>query len=289
MTHDQVRQLVRRINPIPNPSVLETVDVPVPAFERSMDMQVDDRPMAEERRDRRWRGPMIGIAAAAVVLMVGVIYIYTGRDPVAAPAPNAVALPGAFEPIAAGAYFVDTDGNEETTTRGTFVIEEDGWQSLEAGALKETPESGVDGVDSGRYVSLFVVEVAQVWETPCDGGTPVPAGTSAKALGDQFAAMPEFSTREGLAPISAFGHDGYHLAVEVPAGCNTGEQTVWSGGAWGERFYQAEGQVVEYWFLDVDGTTVMVEANRPPETGEDFVTELNADLDAVLDTLVITP
>jgi hypothetical protein len=284
MTHDQVRQLVRRINPIPDPSVLETVDVPVPIFERSMDMEVDDRPVAEERRDRRWRGPLIGIAAAAVVLSVGVIYTYTNRDPVAAPAPNATELPGEFQPIVPGAYFADTDGNEETATRGTFIIEGTGWQSLVAGALKDTPE----GVDNGLYVSLMVVEVDRMWEAPCDGGASAPPGTTAKALGDQFAAMPEFITREGLTPVSAFGRDGYHLVLEVPGGCNSGEQMVWEGPTWG-RNYQAEGQIVEYWFLDVEGTTVMVEATRSPESSEEIAMELAADLDTLLETLVVTP
>ena len=286
MTHDQVRQLVRRINPIPDPSVLETVDVPVPAFERSKDMQVDDRPVAKQRRDRRWRGPMIGIAAAAVVLIVGVIYTYTNtnREPVAAPAPNAMALPGEFQPIAPGAYFADTDGNEETATRGTFVIEGSGWQSLGAGTLRDTPE----GVDNGLYVGMMVVEVDQVWEAPCDGGASAPAGTTAEDLGSQFAAMPEFITREALTPVSAFGHNGYHLVLEVPGGCNTGEQMVWEGPTWG-RNYQAEGQILEYWFLDVDGTTVMVEATRPPESSEEIVTELTSDLDTLVETLVITP
>ena len=69
-------------------------------------MQVDDRPLADERRDRGWRGPLIGIAAAAVVVIVGVIYIYTDRDPVAAPAPNATELQGEFRPVAPGAYYV---------------------------------------------------------------------------------------------------------------------------------------------------------------------------------------
>lgn len=284
MTHDQVRELVRRINPIPNPNVLETVDVPVPVLERSMDMQVDDRQMAKEHRSNRWRGPLIGIAAAAVVLIVGVIYIYTNRDPVAAPAPNATELPGEFQPIAPGAYFVDTDGNEETTTRGTFVLEGSGWGSLRAGASKDTP----DGVDNGLYVSLMVVEVDRVWEAPCGGGASAPPGTTAKALGDQFAAMPEFITREGLTPASAFGRDGYHLILEVPGGCTQG-LNVWTSPVWGDRNYQAEGQIVEYWFLDVEGTTVMVEATRPPESSEEDVTELAAALDTVLDTLVITP
>lgn len=288
MTHDKVRELVRRINPIPNPNVLETVGVPVPGLERSVDMQVDDRQMAQEHRSNRWRGPLIGIAAAAVVLIVGVVYIYTNRDPVAAPAPNATELPGEFQPIAPGAYFVDTDGNEETATRGTFVIEGSGWwQSLGAGALREAPAGSVD---SGLYVALMVVEVDQVWEAPCEGGASAPAGTTAKALGDQFAAMPEFITREGLAPVSAFGRDGYHLVLEVPGGCTDGESAnVWTGGVWGERNYQAEGQIVEYWFLDVEGTTVMVEATRPPESSEEIVTELSAALDTLLETLVITP
>jgi len=250
-------------------------------------MQVDERPVAGQRRDRRGRGPMIGVAAAAVVLIVGVIYTYTNtnREPVAAPAPSAIELPGEFQPIVPGAYFADTDGNEETATRGTFVIEGSGWQSLEAGVLRDTPE----GVDNGLYVGLMVVEVDKVWEAPCDGGASAPAGTTAKTLGDQFAAMPEFVTREALTPVSAFGHDGYHLGLSVPGGCTDGE-TVWTGGAWGERNYQAEGQIVEYWFLDVDGTTVMVEATRPPESiEEDVAAELVADLDTLLDTLVITP
>jgi len=284
MTHDQVRRLVGRINPIPDPSVLETVDVPVPVFERIKNMQVDDRPVAEQRRDRRWRGPMIGIAAAAVVLMVGVIYIYTGRDPVAAPAPNAAGLPATFESVAPGAYFADTDGDEETATRGTFVVDGSGWESLGAGILRDTPE----GVDNGLYVGLMVVEVDRVWEAPCDGGASAPPGTTAKALGDQFAAMPEFITLEALTQVSAFGHDGYHLVLEVPGGCADGE-TVWTGGAFGDRHYQAEGQIVEYWFLDVKGTTVMVEATRPPQSSEEIVTELAAALDALVDTLVVTP
>lgn len=282
MTHDQVRQLVRRINPVPDPSALESVEVSVPVLERRTEMQVDERPLAEERGDSRWRGPLIGIAAAVAVLLGGGIFLLTNDDmPVATPAPNATELPGGFQPIAAGAYFADTDGNEETATRGTFVIEGSGWESLEAGAWKV----GSEGGDDAPYVSLFVVEVDQVWEAPCDGGASAPAGTTAKALGDQFAAMPEFISREGLAPVSAFGRDGYHLMLEVPGGCTDDEQNVWSGGLWGERYYQAEGQIVEYWFLDVEGTTVMVEANSFPESSDEDVAELRA----VLDTLVITP
>lgn len=142
-----------------------------------------------------------------------------------------------------------------------------------------------EGGENDPYVSLLVVEVDRVWEAPCDGGVSAPAGTTAKALGDQFAAMPDFITREGLTPVSAFGRDGYHLVLEVPGGCTGGSSSVWTSPVWGERYYEAEGQIVEYWFLDVEGTTVMVEANRVPESSEEDVAELRA----ALDSLVITP
>jgi hypothetical protein len=222
---------------------------------------------------------------AAAILVAGATYFLTNDDPpVATPAPNAIELLGEFQPAIPGAYYADTDGNDETATRGTFVIDGDGWASLEAGVMKEG-----DSVDNGAYVSMFVVEVDAVWEAPCEGGTPVRPGATAEALGDQFAAMPGFVTLEGLAPVSAFGRDGYHLVLQVPGGCTTDTSYIWSSPVWGERLYQEEGQIVEYWFLDVEGTTVMVEATRPPDSDEEIVTELNADLDTVLDTLVITP
>jgi hypothetical protein len=288
MTHDQIREMVRRVNPIPDPNLLETVDAPVLMTERRMDMQTDSRRVTGESAQSRSRGLLIGVAAAAVIFIGGAIFLLTNDGPpVAAPAPNATSLPdGDFPALEPGAYYADTDGEVETLTRGTFVIDDGGWLSLLAGAMREGPT----GVGNGLYVSLFVTELDGVWETPCEGGAPVPAGATAEAMGDQFAAMPGFITREGLTPVSAFGRDGYHLVLEVPGSCVGGEiRNVWTSPVWGERNYQEEGQIVDYWFLDVDGTTVLVEATRPPESSNETATELAADLDGVLDTLVITP
>ena len=114
-----------------------------------------------------------------------------------------------------------------------------------------------------------------------------PAGTSAKALADQFAAMSGVITREALTPVSAFGHDGYHLVFEVPGDCPDDRPGGWSSPAFfvTDRTY-GDGNIVEYWFLDVEGNPVMVEATQwssPPNE------EAEAELRAVLDTLVITP
>ena len=82
--------------------------------------------------------------------------------------------------------------------------------------------------------------------------------------------------------MTAFGHEGYYLIHEVPAGCDA-EGILWTGAYYPGRNYHAEG--VEYWFLDVEGTPVMVEASWFPSSPEEDVAELRA----VLDTLVITP
>jgi hypothetical protein len=281
MTHDQIDRMVRKANPVRDPNTLGSVDVPVltTPLERRAEMQIDERPGTEVPADRnRRRGPLVGIAAAAVILIAGLIFVLT-RDntPVAEPAPNATAIsPEEMDtPLAPGAYFVDTDGDEESSLGGTFVIEGAGWSSIGAGARK------VFGED---YVSLMIVEVDQVWSPACEAPAPIAAGTTADALANQFAAN-GLTIQDALAPVKAFGHDGHHLVVEMPAGCTGEPFFVWEGPTFG-RFYQTPGQVVEYWFVDVEDTPVMVEASWfPGSSPEEDVTELRE----VLDTLVITP
>jgi len=281
MTHDQIREMVRRVNPIPDPSMLEIVDVPVltTPLERRTEKQIDDKPGTEVQADRnRRRGPLVGIAAAAVILIAGLVFFLTRDDtPVAEPAPNATELTGGFQPLAPGAYYADTDGNEETTTRGTFVIEGDGWTDVPSGALKE----GV-GED---LVALLVVEVDEVWSSICEPTAPVAAGTTAADLANQIATN-GLTVREGLAPVNAFGHNGYHLVGEVPAGCGGESKPAWTGPVFDSNRWYDSPEMVEYWFLDVEGTAVMIEASwLPGSSPEEDLTELQA----MLDTLVITP
>jgi|GEM_PF-3058678 hypothetical protein len=284
MTHEQIREMVRRVNPIPDPTMLEIVDVPVltTPLERRTEMQIDDRPGTEVQADpNRRRGPLVGIAAAAVILIAGLVFFLTRDDtPVAEPAPNATQIPAddMDTPLAPGAYFVDTDGDEASSLRGTFVIEGSGWTALPSGARKTFGED---------YVSLLVVQVDQVWSPACESPAPDPAaaGSTATELANQIAGN-GFTVREALAPVSAFGHDGHHLVTEVPAGCAHESHMVWGGPVFAGRYYQADGQMVEYWFVDVGDTPIMVEANWfPGSSPEEDVAELRA----VLDTLVLTP
>jgi hypothetical protein len=281
MTHDQIREMVRRVNPVPDPNGLESVvtSVPVTRLERRTDMQTDSREVREEGGRSRWRGPLIGIAAAVAVLIAGSIYLLT-RDntPVAEPAPNAAPIPSTFEeaPLAPGAYFVDTDGDEASTLRGTFVIEGSGWTDVPSGVRKIFAES---------FVALLVVEVDEVWPSICEPTAPVAAGATAADLANQFATN-GLTVREALAPVSAFGQNGYHLVGEVPAGCGSDVKPAWTGPVFNnERWYDPP-EVVEYWFLDVEGTVVMIEASWLPGSSPE---EDVAELEEVLNTLVITP
>ncbi|HWL48987.1 MAG TPA: hypothetical protein VNT92_03860 [Acidimicrobiia bacterium] len=280
MTHDQIREMVRRVNPIPDPSTL-IVETPVPTtpLERRTDMQTDDRVVAEGGDKSRLRGPLVGIAAAAVILVAGAVYLLTNDDPpVATPAPNATLLTREMEvePIDPGAYFADTDGDPATTRRGTFVIEGSGWSALQPGARYAVTED---------VVVLMVAEVDKVGAPACgDAPNLQPAGTSAEDLANQFAAA-GFSVQEAVSPVSAFGQSGYHLVVEVPPGCDSNANRVWEGPTFGRYYHQSPGQMVEYWFLDVEGTPVMVEASWMAEFAEEDVAQLRA----AIDTLVITP
>jgi hypothetical protein len=240
-----------------------------------MEMQVDDRPAAEVRNVDKWRGPLIGIAAVAVVVIGASVFTNMGEDEVATSPPNAMLLTKEmeFDLIEPGAYYADTDGSEATPTRGTFVIEGNDWAALgAAGAYKTVNED---------YVGFWVVELDTVWTEACAGGNAQPAGSTAQAIAEQFAGA-GFIVREAVAPIQAFGQAGYHLVVELPAGCDG--RDVWQGPTFG-RTYQREGQVLEYYFLDVEGTPVMVEATWFPDSSDGDIAELQA----VLDTLVITP
>jgi hypothetical protein len=281
MTHDQIRAMVRRVNPIPDPRALETVAEPVPVTppERRLDMQTDSRETTEDRGRNRRRSPIIGTAAALVILMGGLLFVLT-RDntPATVAAPNATEIQDAEDPLAPGAYFVATGEEGASSIRGTFVIEGSGWTEVSAsGAMKALGE---------EYVALLIVEVDGVYSQPCEmsGRGPAPAGSTASDLANQFAAN-GFTVREALAPVNAFGHDGHHLVTEVPAGCANDMFQVWTSGTFDSRFYQADGQMVEYWFLDVEGTPVMVEASWFPSSPEEDIAELRE----VLDTLVITP
>ena len=208
--------------------------------------------------------------AAFIVLTVGGMYLAFGGEDgrvvdqptvptpttVLTPAPNPTRLPEVGQepvgPLAPGAYVV-VDRDPSTRTRGTFLIEGPGWMGSD------------EGISRQNGVSLHLHQVDEPVPPGCEWAVnPMPAGSTAADLADGFA-VSGFTVRDAPAPVSAFGHDGYHVVVEVPGGCN--------GGGYGSghtNILLHPGDVVEAWIFDIDGHIVVdrgIVADKVPGGG----------------------
>ena len=109
MTLDQIDQMVRQANPVPDLMALEPVDTSVLVLDqrRRMEMQTHDRVEVDQEPEKPGRGLLIGIAAAAAVV-IGVLILVRPMDdaPVTAEPTTAVDIAAAFVE-AFGAFDVD--------------------------------------------------------------------------------------------------------------------------------------------------------------------------------------
>lgn len=79
MTYDVIDLLVRPANPVPDPKLLEAVDVTPLDSQRREEMQ--GQQVEVDRVDQTpGRGPLIGIAAAILVLLIGGVAVFQAID-----------------------------------------------------------------------------------------------------------------------------------------------------------------------------------------------------------------
>jgi hypothetical protein len=92
MTLDQIDQMVRQANPVPDLTVLEPVDASVLVFDqqRRTEMQTHDRVEVDQEKEKSRPGFLVGIAAA-VVIVVGVLVLVRPMDAPVAASPIEVA------------------------------------------------------------------------------------------------------------------------------------------------------------------------------------------------------
>ena len=195
-------------------------------------------------------------------------------------------------PLEPGDYWIDHDRDPATSVRVDFTIADPGWEPI-IGAFKEVGED--------NYVAVLFAAVARIASSACHDTEWLPAGGTAEEIATGLAAIDEFMTRDPLTEVTDFGYDGYHLVLEVPEGdyyepgegftaCDDPVDPLastfdgWEGPTF-SRYYQRPGQIVESWVLDVEGTPLMIEANRFLDSPEGDVAELRT----VLDSIVITP
>ena len=82
MTHDVIDRLVRPANPVPDPKMLEAVEVSTPDVQRREEMQGQQVEVGGDRAAEkpRRRGPLVGIAAAVAVLVIGGLVLIRATD-----------------------------------------------------------------------------------------------------------------------------------------------------------------------------------------------------------------
>ncbi len=83
MTIDQIHEMVRGANPVPDLDVLEPIEMPfLPDRVRSGEMSTKkiDVETPEPRRPRVRRGLLIGVATAALIIIVGVALAFVTGD-----------------------------------------------------------------------------------------------------------------------------------------------------------------------------------------------------------------
>lgn len=193
-----------------------------------------------------------------------------------------------FEEIAPGTYYVDADGNPETPPRVEFTVAEEGWFAW-TGTYKE--QAGHDV----QLVGLTIATVTHIVADPCSRHTWDDPGPSVDDLVAALAALPGLEPTTAPTEVTAYGYHGRYLELTVPqlahepaAGftdCVGGYLYTYRGEAeWGRtlsRFYQGPGQILEIWVLDVEGTRLLIEATRFPDSPPEDVDELQAILDSI--------
>jgi hypothetical protein len=80
MTHDVIDRLVRPANPVPDPKMLEAVEMPTLDVHRREEMLEQQVEVGGQVVEKRGRGPLIGIAAAVVVLIIGGLVLFRATD-----------------------------------------------------------------------------------------------------------------------------------------------------------------------------------------------------------------
>jgi hypothetical protein len=196
-----------------------------------------------------------------------------------------------LEPVKPGTYFMDPDLDPTTPLRVVFELSADGWSQW-AGAVKFADEG---------HVAVSVTTVRNIVSDGClDHSHADPEiGPTVDDLATALADLAPFQVTSPPEVVSAHGYDGMHLELTVPnlpvepsaeggrfTECTGGQLKSWVA-PWdidqGDGFYgyTGSGYTEEFWILDVDGTRLMIAAERSPGSPPEDLQELNAILDSV--------
>ena len=195
-----------------------------------------------------------------------------------------------FTDLEPGTYSIDPDLDPSTSLQVTFDVPVEGW-SMWIGAVK----SADDG-----HVAVSITTVTNLVSDGCRDHSRAdpPVGPSVTDLAAALADLAPFRVTSPPKDVTIYGYSGKYLELTVPdlpvegegddrrfTGCVDGNLKSWVAAIDtepGDAFYGYEGGLTEeFWILDVDGTRLVIEANRSPASPRKDVAEMRAILDSI--------
>jgi hypothetical protein len=209
-----------------------------------------------------------------------------------------------FAPLDPGTYSIDPDVDPSTQLRVLYEIPAEGWWRWIGAAKAEEgtacSSTGCPGLPSWVGVSITTVTNLvghgcrdHSWANP-------PVGPSVNDLATALADLAPFRVTSPAKDVTIYGYSGKHLELTVPdlpvegdpgddrrfTGCVDGNLKSWVAAIDtepGDAFYGYTGPGFreEFWILDVDGTRLMIVAERSPGSPRKDIAEQRAILDSI--------
>ena len=216
----------------------------------------------------------------------------TSDEPSAMPKRQDVMELEEFAPLDPGPYFIDPDLDPSTPLRVTFEVPSNGWAQWTGAVKWDDVTKQIDAV--------AITTVANLVRDGCldHSYAEPPVGPSVDDLATGLAELAPFRVTSPPKDVTVDGYQGTHLELTVPrnmpmdhegfAGCTGGNLKSWVGAldvvmGGGESFggYTGPGYREEFWILDVEGTRLVIAAERSPGSPSSDLTELQAILDSI--------
>jgi hypothetical protein len=210
-----------------------------------------------------------------------------------------------FAPLDPGTYFIDPDLDPSTPLRVVYEVTFEGW-SMWIGAAKFAEErttcssSGCPGLPS--HVGVSITTVSNLVRHGCrdHSWADPPVGPSVDDLATALADLAPFRVTSPPKDVTIDGYGGKNLELTVPdlpvegdpgddrrfTGCVDGKLMSWVGAIDtepGDAYYGYTGPDYreEFWILDVDGTRLMIVAERSPGSARKDIAEQRAILESI--------